>query len=130
MEPDQPYNGASLVPNLADWRFEHYLTMRLLPLFYPLRQGRRSRVRNRCRLFLDIHPHRPDRPGGFTAATAGDCCGGACRTGIPDHGASHYAIIERMDALPEQVRDLSYRVDGITRQVDRLTDNVQDTTRT
>ena len=35
-------------------------------------------------------------------------------------------IIERMDALPEQVRDLSYRVDGITRQVDRLTDNVQD----
>ena len=35
-------------------------------------------------------------------------------------------IIERMDALPDQVRGLSHRVDGITRQVDSLTDNVQD----
>ena len=37
MEPDQRLQRPpSLVPNLADWRFEHYLTMRLLPLFYLL----------------------------------------------------------------------------------------------
>ena len=35
-------------------------------------------------------------------------------------------IIERMDALPGQVADLSVRVDGITDHVDLLNDHVND----
>ena len=34
--PETPPAGTSRIPNLADWRFNRYLTMQLMPLFYLL----------------------------------------------------------------------------------------------
>lgn len=34
--PGTPPTGESRIPNLADWRFNRYLTMQLMPLFYLL----------------------------------------------------------------------------------------------
>ena len=34
--PETPPSGTSRIPNLADWRFNRYLTMQLMPLFYLL----------------------------------------------------------------------------------------------
>ena len=129
MEPDQRLQRPpSLVPNLADWRFEHYLTMRLLPLFYLLLvAGAAVAVFGIAAACFWI-----STPIGLIALSVSPLLllviVAVVRAALEYLIMAHriMRIIERMDALPEQVRDLSYRVDGITRQVDRLTDNVQD----
>ena len=129
MEPDQRLQRPpSLVPNLADWRFEHYLTMRLLPLFYLLLvAGAAVAVFGIAAACFWI-----STPIGLIALAVSPLLllviVAVVRAALEYLIMAHriMRIIERMDALPEQVRDLSYRVDGITRQVDRLTDNVQD----
>ena len=89
MEPDQRLQRPpSLVPNLADWRFEHYLTMRLLPLFYILLVGGAAvavaGIAAAC--FWISTP-----VGLIASAAAGDSGGSARRPGILDHGSPNHA---------------------------------------
>jgi len=129
MEPDQRLQRPpSLVPNLADWRFEHYLTMRLLPLFYILLVGGAAvAVAGIAAACFWI-----STPVGLIASAIAPrlllVIVAVVRAALEYLIMAHriMRIIERMDALPDQVRGLSHRVDGITRQVDSLTDNVQD----
>lgn len=123
-----PAARQSAIPNLADWRFNRYLTMQLLPLFYVL-------------LILGALV--------VVATLVGVCFWFSTLAGIIAAAISPLAllvivaviraaleylimahrimrIIERMDALPNQVAMLSQQVDGITGHVDALTGQVED----
>ncbi|MCG8392302.1 MAG: DUF4282 domain-containing protein [Pseudomonadales bacterium] len=129
MEPDHRLqHPPSLIPNLADWRFEHYLTMRLLPLFYLLLvAGAAAAVGGIVAVCFWL-----STPAGLIAMACAPLVllviVAVVRAALEYLIMAHriMRIIERMDALPDQVSDLAFRVDGITGHVDRLTDNVQD----
>lgn len=129
MEPDRRLQQPpSLIPNLADWRFEHYLTMRLLPLFYLLLvAGATVAVCGTVALCFWF-----STPAGLIASACAPLVLlviiAVVRAALEYLIMAHriMRIIERMDALPDQVSDLASRVDGITGHVDRVTDNVQD----
>lgn len=124
--PPTPSKGA--IPNLADWRFNRYLTMQLMPLFYLLLilgalvvvVG----IVGICFWFSTL--------AGIIAAVIAPLAFlvivAVIRAALEYMIMAHriMRIIERMDALPNQVADLSVRVDGITEHVDRLTHHVDD----
>lgn len=124
--PPTPAKGT--IPNLADWRFNRYLTMQLMPLFYLLLilgalvvvVG----IVGICFWFslLAGAIAAVIAPLAFLVIVA------VIRAALEYLIMAHriMRIIERMDALPDQVADLSVRVDGITDHVDRLNDHVHD----
>lgn len=124
--PPTPNKGA--IPNLADWRFNRYLTMQLMPLFYLLLiLGALvvvAGIVGICFWFSTL--------AGIIAAVIAPLAFlvivAVIRAALEYMIMAHriMRIIERMDALPNQVADLSVRVDGITEHVDQLTHHVDD----
>ena len=116
------------VPNLADWRFNRYLTMQLMPLFYLLLLVGAlvvvAGIVGICFWFSML--------AGIIAAVIAPLAflviAAVIRAALEYMIMAHriMRIIERMDALPNQVADLSVRVDGITDHVDRLNTHVED----
>ncbi|MEQ3725366.1 DUF4282 domain-containing protein [Alcanivorax sp.] len=126
--PGTPTPGESRIPNLADWRFNRYLTMQLMPLFYLLLIVGALvvvvSVVGLCFWFSTL--------AGIIAAVIAPLAllviVAVIRAALEYLIMAHriMRIIERMDALPGQVADLSVRVDGITDHVDGLTGHVND----
>ncbi|MGB1220690.1 MAG: DUF4282 domain-containing protein [Alcanivoracaceae bacterium] len=123
-----PRRGPSMVHNMADWRFDHYLTMQLLPLFYLLLVfGAAVVVAALVALVFWFSP-----TAGLVALAVAPVvlliAVAVIRAALEYLVMAHriMRIIERMDALPHQVADLSVRVDGITGHVDQLIDRVDD----
>lgn len=126
--PATHLDNSRLIADLADWRFHHYLTMRLLPLFYLLLVFGAAvlvgSVVAICFWFSLI--------AGLVAACAAPLVllimVAVIRAALEYLVMAHriMRIIERMDALPDQVTDLSVQVDGITRHVDQLIVHVDD----
>jgi ABC-type multidrug transport system fused ATPase/permease subunit len=124
--PTSPETG--VIRGLADWRFNQYLTTRLLPVFYLLlvlgSVALVAAIVGLC-FWLDIR-------AGIIAAAAAPLVLlvmiVVIRTALEYLVSAHriMRIIERMDALPDQVADLSVRVDGITVHVDQLINHVDD----
>ena len=126
--PDPSPSRRGGIPNLADWRFNRYLTMQLMPLFYLLLilgalvvvVG----VVGVCFWFSLM--------AGIIAAVIAPLAflviAAVIRAALEYMIMAHriMRIIERMDALPNQVADLSVRVDGITDHVDLLNTHVED----
>lgn len=116
------------IPNLADWRFNRYLTMQLMPLFYLLLIAGALimvvSVVGLCFWFSTL--------AGIIAAVLAPLAFvvmvAVIRAALEYMIMAHpiMRIIERMDALPGQVADLSVRVDGITNHVDELSGHVTD----
>ncbi|MFN3714295.1 MAG: DUF4282 domain-containing protein [Alcanivoracaceae bacterium] len=125
---DKPVRSAGMIPNLGDWRFNRYLTMQLLPLFYVLL------VLGALVVIMVIVAvcFYFSLTAGLIAALASPVVFlvtfAVIRAALEYLIMAHriMRIIERMDALPGQVSDLAVRVDGITRHVDQLNHQVDD----
>ena len=118
----------SRVPNVADWRFNRYLTMQLLPLFYVLLLlADLVTVAGLVAVCFWLHLW-----AGIIAATLAPLvflvAAAVIRAALEYLIMAHriMRIIERMDALPDQVSGLSDRVDRITGHVDTLIVHVDD----
>ena len=123
-----PPGEPSVVRNLADWRFDHYLTMQLLPLFYLLLVfGAAVVITGLTALVFWLSP-----TAGLVALAVAPMvlliAVAVIRAALEYLVMAHriMRIIERMDALPHQVAGLSQRVDGITGHVDQLIHHVDD----
>lgn len=118
----------SRIPNVADWRFRHYLTMQLMPLFYLLLISGAllaiALIVAACFWFSML--------AGLIAALLAPVVFlvtvAVIRAALEYLIMAHriMRIIERMDALPDQVNTLNQRVDGITGHVDQLIVHVDD----
>ncbi|EKF76153.1 hypothetical protein A11A3_01625 [Alcanivorax hongdengensis A-11-3] len=128
-EPTPRYGQSnSVIPNLADWRFNRYLTMQLLPLFYVLLMAGALvavlGIVGLCFWFSVL--------AGIIAACLAPLVflviAAVIRAALEYLIMAHriMRIIEGMDALPGQVGDLTHRVEGITSHVDELTGQVHD----
>lgn len=134
--PEQPaamrQEDSRLIRDLGDWRFQRYLTMQLLPLFYLLLVFGAlvlvATVVGLCFWFSTL--------AGIVAACVAPLAllimVAVIRAALEYLVMAHriMRIIERMDALPDQVAGLSQRVDGITGHVDQLihqVDEIHDT---
>lgn len=122
---EQRADGApqrGVISSFADWRFEQYLTMRLLPLFYLLLVVGALAVI--AAIVAGVF---------YLSMTAGFIALGVAplvflvavaviRAALEYLVMAHriMRIIERMDALPDQVHGLSVRVEGITDHIDNL----------
>lgn len=125
---DKPISPTGTIPNFADWRFNRYLTMQLLPLFYLLLMlGALLAILGMvaaCFYFSWL--------AGVIAALAAPVVFlvtfAVIRAALEYLIMAHriMRVIERMDALPGHVTDLALRVDGITRHVDQLIVHVDD----
>ncbi|MEP5230568.1 MAG: DUF4282 domain-containing protein [Alloalcanivorax sp.] len=126
--PETPPPGTSRIPNLADWRFNRYLTMQLMPLFYLLLiVGALVVVVSAvglCFWFSTLAGIIATAIAPLALLVIVAVIRAALEYMIMAHRIMR--IIERMDALPGQVADLSVRVDGITDHVDLLNDHVHD----
>lgn len=126
-DPAAPYVN-SRIPNVADWQFRRYLTMQLLPLFYVLLLLA-SAVAIGGIVALCFWAHLW---AGIVAASLAPLVflvSAAVIRAVLEYLIMAYRImriIERMDALPDQVTDLSHRVDRITGHVDKLILHVDD----
>ena len=125
---DKPVRSAGRLPNLGDWRFNRYLTMQLLPLFYILLVlGSLVVIVAIVGICFYI-----SLMAGLIAALASPIVFlvtfAVIRAALEYLIMAHriMRIIERMDALPGQVSDLAQRVDGITRHVDQLNHQVDE----
>ena len=126
--PDHPNPSTTRIPNLADWRFNRYLTMQLMPLFYLLL------ILGALVVVVTVVGvcFWWSMPAGIIAAAIAPLAllviVAVIRAALEYLIMAHriMRIIERMDALPDQVSDLSVRVDGITGHVDELTEQVRD----
>lgn len=117
-----------LIRDLGDWRFRRYLTMQLLPLFYLLLVFGAlvlvAAVVGLCFWFSTL--------AGIVAASVAPLAllimVAVIRAALEYLVMAHriMRIIERMDALPDQVAGLSERVDGITGHVDQLIHQVDE----
>lgn len=126
---DKPIQSAGTIPNLADWRFNRYLTMQLLPLFYLLLLlGALVTIGSIVLLCF----YYVSMLAGLIALILSPIVFlitfAVIRAALEYLIMAHriMRIIERMDALPTQVTDLSTRVDRITRHVDQLIEHVDD----
>ena len=125
---DKPVSAAGRIPNIGDWRFNRYLTMQLLPLFYILL------VLGALLVIAGIVAlcFYASMLAGLIAALASPIVFlvtfAVIRAALEYLIMAHriMRIIERMDALPGQVHDLSVRVDRITGHVDQLIEHVDD----
>lgn len=120
--------GTGVIRGLADWRFNRYLTTQLLPVFYLLLVlGSVVLVAAIVGLCFWLNTL-----AGIIAAAAAPLVllvmVVVIRTVLEYLVSAHriMRIIERMDALPDQVSGLSTRVDGITVHVDQLINHVDD----
>jgi hypothetical protein len=117
-----------LIRDLGDWRFQRYLTMQLLPLFYLLLVFGAlvvvAAIVGLCFWF--------SLTAGLIAAAIAPLAlliaVAVIRAALEYLVMAHRIMrnIERMDALPDQVSGLSERVDGITVHVDQLIRHVDD----
>lgn len=115
-----------VISSFADWRFDQYLTMRLLPLFYLLLVLGALAVISvivAAVFYLSMFAGfiaLGIAPLVFLVAVA------VIRAALEYLVMAHriMRIIERMDALPEQVHGLSVRVEGITDHIDHLSGQV------
>jgi len=124
----RPVRAGSAIPNIGDWRFNRYLTMQLLPLFYVLLVfGSFVVIASlvvAC-FYLSVWL-------GLVAAIIGPIMFlltfAIIRAALEYLIMAHriMRIIERMDSLPDQVSDLSERVDHITGHVDQLIAHVDE----
>ena len=126
---DKPIQPAGAIPNLADWRFNRYLTMQLLPLFYLLLiLGALVTIGGIVLLCF----YYVSMLAGLIALVLSPIVFlvtfAVIRAALEYLIMAHriMRIIERMDALPTQVTDLSARVDRITGHVDQLIEHVDD----
>lgn len=124
----QPGDQNRLIRDLADWRFQRYLTMQLLPLFYLLLVlGALAVVSAVVGLCFWINFQ-----AGLVAAAAAPLvlliAIAVIRAALEYLVMAHriMRIIERMDALPDQVSALNTRVDTITGHVDQLIHQVDE----
>ena len=116
------------IPNVADWQFRRYLTMQLLPLFYVLLLlAAIVAIGGIVAFCFWLHLW-----AGIVAASLAPLVflvSAAVIRAVLEYLIMAYRImriIERMDALPDQVTDLSHRVDRITGHVDQLIVHVDD----
>ena len=125
---DKPVKPTGTIPNIGDWRFNRYLTMQLLPLFYVLLLLGALVVI----VSIVIACFYFSLMVGLIAALASPIVFlvtfAVIRAALEYLIMAHriMRIIERMDALPGQVSELSVRVDGITNHVDQLINHVDD----
>ena len=89
---DKPVKPTGTIPNIGDWRFNRYLTMQLLPLFYVLLLAGAMVVI----LSIVVVCFYFSLMVGLIAAGIADCLSGDVRSdprsaGIPDHGPPHHA---------------------------------------
>ncbi|MDF1780988.1 MAG: DUF4282 domain-containing protein [Alcanivoracaceae bacterium] len=124
----EPIPQRGVISSFTDWRFEQYLTMRLLPLFYLLLVLGAVVVIGAIvagTFYFSMF-------AGFIALGVAPLvllvAVAVIRAALEYLIMAHriMRIIERMDALPDQVEDLSVRVEGITDHVDNLTGRVED----
>jgi|GEM_PF-289451 len=125
-------NGAAaqrgVISSFADWRFEQYLTMRLLPLFYLLLVlGALAVIAG----LVAITFYFSFMAGLIAAAIAPLVLlisVAVIRAALEYLVMAHriMLIVERMDALPVQVQGLSVRVEGINGHIDQLTEQVEE----
>ena len=119
---------ARLIRDLGDWRFQRYLTLQLLPLFYLLlifgALGGVVGIVGLCFWFSIT--------AGVIAAVIAPLAlliaVAVIRAALEYLVMAHRIMrnIERMDALPDQVAGLSERVDGITVHVEQLIRHVDE----
>lgn len=125
---DDDLAAGNMLKNFADWRFNRYLTMQLLPLFYLLLMlGALAVIAGLVAMAFYFSPMLGWIAAGispFVLLITIAVIRAALEYLIMAHRIMR--IIERMDALPHQVADLSYRVDGITQHVDQLIHRVDD----
>ena len=124
---DKPVKPTGTIPNIGDWRFNRYLTMQLLPLFYVLLLAGALVVI----ISIVVVCFYFSLMVGLIAALASPIVFlvtfAVIRAALEYLIMAHrMRIIERMDALPGQVSELSVRVDGITNHVDQLINHVDD----
>ena len=117
-----------VISSFADWRFDQYLTMRLLPMFYLLLVlGALVVIAGMVAIIF------------YFSFMAGLIAAGIApfvllisvaviRAALEYLVMAHriMLIVERMDALPAQVQGLSVRVEEITGHVDQLSDQVEE----
>ena len=117
-----------IVAAILDWRFHQYQTMRLLPLFYLL-------LLSGAIVGIVVLVGLAFVFSGLAGLVALAVSPLALLVTIAVIRAvleylvmAHrmMRIVERMEALPDQVRDLATRVDGITSDVERLVAHVED----
>jgi hypothetical protein len=128
MNEPQLKSASRLIGGFADWRFERYLTMQLLPLFYVLLVLGLSL----CILVLVAGLYFLSPVAGVAATLVAPfvwlVAMAVIRTALEYLAMAHriMRIIEGMDALPGQVEEVTLRVDGITAHVDTLIRHVDD----
>ncbi|MDX1804081.1 MAG: DUF4282 domain-containing protein [Alcanivorax sp.] len=111
-----------LLEDLADWRFDRYLTMQLLPWFYLILVMAAVLLT----IVTVVSFFQVSMLAGMTALVAAPFALlvsiAVVRAALEYLVMAHriMSIIERMDALPEQVHGVSNRVEGISHHVDHL----------
>ncbi|EKF75825.1 hypothetical protein A11A3_03112 [Alcanivorax hongdengensis A-11-3] len=124
---EQKKARVKLLEDLADWRFDRYLTMQLLPWFYLILVMAATLLT----IIIVVSFFQVSMLAGITALLAAPfgllVAVAVVRAALEYLVMAHRImnIIERMDALPDQVSGVSTRVEGISDHVDHLVERVE-----